>query len=418
MASYLRYFLVRPGAQQQANPGGAVSVSSIVPLIAVDQLPEWIDIAGVPRKLTVDQTVGMSNLGTIPSDEEILDVRLHRETLILMLGAPDSDAELSSHDSDDSESVKPNESRVRGRQFATVAVGQLMNLANNVDHQQNKDALAKDSTAVTDGTSKDMVRQIQQHPAERMLTASRHATPSTGAIATAATSQARTPHTQAHSVALETAKSAAHQAKEPKGIAPPRSSSSYCRHWCHHGTCMWGLLCRYQHNMPMTLAGLQEVGLKDFPRWWITAMGLTLTGGFGVGGLGLMGVFGANNNKEIKKMREIMGMMPLSIAHAQLLANGGQVAVGTAPTVTDHRRLSAARLFEEEQPRMKGKPKVKASYGGVVSGPAVSAASPRVPERRKEKLDDGSGLYIKADEAEQQETKQQVSSVVEKLVDI
>ncbi|KAF8865469.1 hypothetical protein BDZ45DRAFT_796309 [Acephala macrosclerotiorum] len=41
-----------------------------------------------------------------------------------------------------------------------------------------------------------------------------------------------------------------------------------CRHWCHHGICKWGQQCRYRHIMPMTLQGLQEVGLADWPAWY------------------------------------------------------------------------------------------------------------------------------------------------------
>ncbi|EPE25258.1 hypothetical protein GLAREA_11839 [Glarea lozoyensis ATCC 20868] len=41
-----------------------------------------------------------------------------------------------------------------------------------------------------------------------------------------------------------------------------------CRHWCHHGICKWGKQCRYRHVMPMTLRGLQEVGLDNWPGWY------------------------------------------------------------------------------------------------------------------------------------------------------
>ena len=41
-----------------------------------------------------------------------------------------------------------------------------------------------------------------------------------------------------------------------------------CRHWCHHGICKWGQQCRYKHIMPMTLSGLHEIGLIDWPAWY------------------------------------------------------------------------------------------------------------------------------------------------------
>ncbi|KAK3695441.1 hypothetical protein B0T22DRAFT_478103 [Podospora appendiculata] len=41
----------------------------IVPLVAVDQFPEWLSIIGIPRELTSEQIVGMHDLGTIAKDE-------------------------------------------------------------------------------------------------------------------------------------------------------------------------------------------------------------------------------------------------------------------------------------------------------------------------------------------------------------
>jgi hypothetical protein len=46
------------------------------------------------------------------------------------------------------------------------------------------------------------------------------------------------------------------------------ATTQLCRHWCSHGICKWGQQCRYRHIMPMTLHGLQEVGLPDWPMWF------------------------------------------------------------------------------------------------------------------------------------------------------
>ncbi|KAM0329983.1 hypothetical protein ACHAQA_004152 [Verticillium albo-atrum] len=47
-----------------------------------------------------------------------------------------------------------------------------------------------------------------------------------------------------------------------------QSGAGYCRHYCHHGTCKWGMYCRYQHVMPGTPEGLAEVGLRGYPAWF------------------------------------------------------------------------------------------------------------------------------------------------------
>ena len=50
--------------------------------------------------------------------------------------------------------------------------------------------------------------------------------------------------------------------------ASPRSQT--CRHWCVNGICKWGQQCRYKHIMPMTLQGLRDAGLSDWPTWYRT----------------------------------------------------------------------------------------------------------------------------------------------------
>ncbi|KAF4632544.1 hypothetical protein G7Y89_g5575 [Cudoniella acicularis] len=53
----------------------------------------------------------------------------------------------------------------------------------------------------------------------------------------------------------------------PSQSLPP-TQTQLCRHWCKHGICKWDQQCRYRHIMPMTLHGLQEVGLSDWPAWY------------------------------------------------------------------------------------------------------------------------------------------------------
>lgn len=72
-----QYFLVRPGETRHTASGIITKPGPIVPLVAVDQLPEWLDLLGVPRELGVEQTVGLTNLGTVARNPEFYQVYIH-----------------------------------------------------------------------------------------------------------------------------------------------------------------------------------------------------------------------------------------------------------------------------------------------------------------------------------------------------
>ncbi|KAK8114055.1 hypothetical protein PG999_006124 [Apiospora kogelbergensis] len=75
-----QHFLVRPATTKHTASGTITMPGPMVPLIALDQLPAWIDISGVPRELTVEQTMGLQNLGSvIPGTAEYYEVRLHQD---------------------------------------------------------------------------------------------------------------------------------------------------------------------------------------------------------------------------------------------------------------------------------------------------------------------------------------------------
>ncbi|KAK8042101.1 hypothetical protein PG993_006624 [Apiospora rasikravindrae] len=78
-----RHFLVRPATTKHTASGTITTPGPMVPLIAVDELPEWIDIASVPRELTVEQTMGLQNLGSVlgapETAAEYYEVRLHQD---------------------------------------------------------------------------------------------------------------------------------------------------------------------------------------------------------------------------------------------------------------------------------------------------------------------------------------------------
>lgn len=86
-----RHFLVRPTITKHTATGTITTPGPMVPLIAVDQLPEWIDIAGVPRELSVEQTMGLHNLGSVVTEadgQHYYEVRLHQDVRFTTSSTP------------------------------------------------------------------------------------------------------------------------------------------------------------------------------------------------------------------------------------------------------------------------------------------------------------------------------------------
>jgi hypothetical protein len=78
-----------------------------------------------------------------------------------------------------------------------------------------------------------------------------------------------TPNTSPPSSTIQTTTPSQLDTPQPSSPKPSSlSQTTLCRHWCHHGNCKWGSQCRYKHIMPLSLAGLIEVGLRDWPSWY------------------------------------------------------------------------------------------------------------------------------------------------------
>ncbi|KAK3903042.1 hypothetical protein C8A05DRAFT_33247 [Staphylotrichum tortipilum] len=220
MAAQPRFFLVRPARKQFSDGTSHIVPGPIVPLIAVDELPEWLDIVSVPRELTVEQTIGLGNLGTASRSDGGYAVKIiHQAT--------------------------PTRPRP-----ATV---------------EDADSPKENTTATAARAAPDPTSSVSAPNSPTPATSS-------GAIAHAAdrlrVHWADTP---------DASPGIASSVHNPHRSQPQGQQQQYCRHWCHHGTCKWSLHCRYLHAMPTTPAGLAAVGLRGIPAWWVaTAAG---TGG-------------------------------------------------------------------------------------------------------------------------------------------
>lgn len=331
------HFIVRPGF-----PGHG---ELIVPLIAVDQLPDWIQLAGVPRELDAEQAVGLINLGPVAGDGvSSYEVRLRadkiraimsshtqeeeeeekqkplgpsdsvsergremlqKEEVILRARAPQSQEQQA-----DKTKAKETQTQIKAPNDAQREVDPLMMTAEKKKapeveaarppiHRRRAWSDESDTASpdLVSASERDQIKTLkeQQHedephaaikpPApEPMLSASRHNTAAdTAGDKPAARDRPIRPHlTGAHP-----------RDTQPRRVAVPRVKDNlfgtnpdtiYCRHWCHHGTCKWGGGCRYQHRMPNSQEGLREVGLKVFPTWFLLLMAGTAAATDGGGG--------------------------------------------------------------------------------------------------------------------------------------
>lgn len=309
------HFLVRPGTKD-GKPG------PIVPLIAVDQLPDWMQLVGVPRELGAEQTIGLTNLGIIDKeDDDVYEVRLHHVKIRAILDGTEKTGSGSSSDrvgkvkNTDMNEPSPSEAKTRpelSRKETPVVVNLSSLLASKVTSRKQTASSSQgqpddddsepgtisplSSASAPEEVTARMREQGQHHPAEPMLGASRHNVVDIKVAGTAARRDGKPirPHmTQAASdkpypsVAQHnsTTRHKTHGVgnSNSNSINKTKKSSHpdtvFCRHWCHHGSCKWGWECRYQHRMPTTFEGLREVGLKDFPTWYLLIMG----GGGGAG---------------------------------------------------------------------------------------------------------------------------------------
>lgn len=242
------HFIVRPDADD-GTPG------PIVPLVAVDQLPGWLQLSGVPRELDAEQTIGLTNLGIVDNkDDSTFEVRLHHGKIRDILNNADEKTDLHS-----SGGGKGKAKATRKKKAAPHAETK----SKSIEKTASEESLPT-SAGTSPSTELGLVEKPKPpvHPAERMLSASRHNTASI-AVGTQAPNNSNEKPLRPHMT------EATRNESRP---AAPKQPTTFCRHWCHHGSCKWGLECRYQHRMPMTVDGLREVGLKDFPTWYLLMM--------------------------------------------------------------------------------------------------------------------------------------------------
>lgn len=392
---YPEHYIIR-------NPGGR-----IVPVIAVDQLPDWIQLGGVPREMSAHQAVGMTNLGVIDDNEDdeshihnnnngmiaagscCYEVQLRTDRIRAILRGEEEDEEENEENDNsrgtvdvgtssvssssslerggrgDKEKGKKGKGKNRGID-ATLPLDVTHYEGKRASSKRNFDAARRDKAATRyqqhqqqqvslldcdSGTGsagrespassvpsydeqeaaakghavhqqpKNMAKQKQQQhqeglqqqrtqivAAEPMLSASRHNTDTLpedllrtsrngdnntnnekqqqqvpigpSIVQEEMPGEYRETYHHHHQQQYITRRTFNNQNQlRPFGVHGGSPDTLFCRHWCHHGACKWGWECRYQHRMPMDKEGLREVGLRDFPTWYLLLMGSGSGGG-------------------------------------------------------------------------------------------------------------------------------------------
>lgn len=261
----LDHFIVRPDADD-GTPG------AIVPLIAIDQLPDWLQLSGVPRELDAEQTIGLTNLGLVDKeDDSVFEVRLHHGKIRAILDSADEKT-----DSHSSGGGKAKTKAAKKKKTAPHAETKSKSVEKTASEESLLTLTGTSSSPEPGPVEKP---KPQAHPAARMLSASRHNVANTALDTQARNSNSEKPP-RPH-MTVDTRDEPAPVVLKQTTTKQDKPPTTFCRHWCHHGSCKWGLECRYQHRMPMTVEGLREVGLKDFPTWYL----LMMSGGSGLPGL-------------------------------------------------------------------------------------------------------------------------------------
>ncbi|OHE90688.1 hypothetical protein CORC01_14017 [Colletotrichum orchidophilum] len=291
------HFIIREG-----SPG------SIVPVIPVDLLPDYVTVLGLSRKLTIGETAGMSNLGTFTKPKghfqlqfvshahdrptggglESPDPYCPREPQRLRLdiakdhetGQQSSVIKRSSSAASTSAASQPTPRTLA--EIPLPAPSRALDWAEDTSLVSTDDFSAADSSAPASSKSssgsRDKQRIVQRAPPTVIKEKS------DAEIAERMLQLGRVQHAVRHNhpdEALKTVPIAGAQKPVPRSTGKQklvRPDGSLCRHWCQTGQCSWGTECRYTHQMPVTLEGLADVGLVELPAWWRKKAGLPAKG--------------------------------------------------------------------------------------------------------------------------------------------
>ncbi|KAI2636148.1 hypothetical protein GGS21DRAFT_543055 [Xylaria nigripes] len=303
------YYVERPELTHHTASGPINTPGSRVPLIPIDELPEWIEILGIPRQLTDEQILEMSSLGNVPRGKpyEVQIIPSCPQNAFIPnsnmdhkgkhIPGQNTDDRSSEHKIDDiHDSIVNNDRPLTGLHQRPLPPATL-------DMPPENPYLV----LYTKRPYRARGRQshFKEHPAERLLRASRvlsrrhrrttvdtlplslpcktpHLPASTPAKTTAETKRSSTAPSQNVSqnnnnnnnvtttkTSNNTGQKTSHACSSNEQANECGKPIIYCRNWCRRGKCSFNKACRYRHEMPRTDKELREAGLESYPSWWL-----------------------------------------------------------------------------------------------------------------------------------------------------
>ncbi|KAI1265926.1 hypothetical protein F5Y18DRAFT_32417 [Xylariaceae sp. FL1019] len=215
------WYIERPPTKIQTATGTRILPGRLVPVIFADQLPEWLEIKGIPRELKREQVADFTALGLVPGGDthevSIFGREVHFDS------KPTSATGLS------------------------VGVGEQMhaNADTSLNHQSKRDNEAQkaDREIRKDGECTVMVKGNTGALHQRL--------PSPPPEATS--------HENPYQMAFY----------ESSLAIPSEPKTIYCLYYTKNGFCREGSACGFKHEMPETKEELQKVGISNnFPAWY------------------------------------------------------------------------------------------------------------------------------------------------------
>ncbi|KAI0970312.1 hypothetical protein F4678DRAFT_480544 [Xylaria arbuscula] len=275
----LYYYIERERVTHNTAPGPVITPGPKVPLIAVDQLPARFDVLGVPRELSSDQAARMHNLGVVPRGEpfEVDITPASRHAYKLVSHPLDLIVEPF---------ARQNARLVNG---PTTVGGNGSEWMNQVAGRANGAGVSFEAyqtiyrAGFLDAADAGLKqRNSPEYPAERLLR--EPYSPAAERIRVLLPSPPRsssfptTTMTKQFTTSDDRNKNNITEGSKTEASLTPKAnngdrSRGYCRYWCWYGTCMFGDMCRYRHDMPSTIQEIQEVfNIDKYPHRWLKLM--------------------------------------------------------------------------------------------------------------------------------------------------
>lgn len=214
----------------------------LVPLIPADLLPEYVELEGVSRYLTLAEIRGMTSVGTMDLAGEKYHVKFNLSGDPVLNDSWGSINDVKGADeTGPAGNLKSTFSDIR--QNSTQEFGQFQPNSNEV----RRSGILQDTSLSSIASSGGCLRSSCQNVA----TGSPSSEPAPGFL---------TDQTIDHIRSGSAAKAS-------------RKTTQYCKFWCHYPwSCKYGKHCKKKHQMPSSPKTLHALGLEGFPQWWVDYM--------------------------------------------------------------------------------------------------------------------------------------------------